>query len=213
MTKPAKTTKSLSIEAQRVNSLCVPESIGCVHVHVCIFCKVWAMPVQPRPCAIHTAPVRMLCVRCVGVCMRQHTLVHVRPCAFFSMFLVTRPRSFWLKKKKKKLRITKSGPVDRRCHARNTRTSRLHLQTRLSGRRNFFTVIARRKKNFVWNLNLGRASHLTSDLGKTNAFAMLMNVSVEDSSTFFAREERSSTRKSQTFVATGSYHCLVIDEK
>ena len=26
-----------------------------------------------------------------------------------------------------------------------------------------------------------RASHLTSDLGKTNAFAMLMNVSVEDS--------------------------------
>ena len=45
----------------------------------------------------------------------------------------------------------------------------------------------------VWNLNLGRASHLTSDLGKTNAFAMLMNVSVENSSTFFAREERSST--------------------
>ena len=48
----------------------------------------------------------------------------------------------------------------------------------------------------VWNLNLGRASHLTSDLGKTNAFAMLMNVSVEDSSTFFAREERSSQEKS-----------------
>ena len=60
----------------------------------------------------------------------------------------------------------------------------------------------------VWNLNLGRASHLTSDFGKTNAFAMLMNVSVEDSSTFFAREERSSTRKSQTFVATGS--CLTL---
>ena len=39
-----------------------------------------------------------------------------------------------------------------------------------------------------------------------------MNVSAEDSSTFFACEERSSTRKSQTFVATGSclfYHCLV----
>ena len=39
-----------------------------------------------------------------------------------------------------------------------------------------------------------------------------MNVSVEDSSTFFAREERSSTGKSQTFVVTGScilYHCLV----
>ena len=53
--------------------------------------------------------------------------------------------------------------------------------------------------------NLGQASHLTSDLGKlkTNAFAMLMNVSVEDSSTFFACEERSSTRKSPTFVATG----------
>ena len=60
----------------------------------------------------------------------------------------------------------------------------------------------------VWNLNLGRASHLTSDLGKTNAFAMLINVSVEDSSTFFAREERSSTRKSQTFAATGS--CLAL---
>ena len=76
--------------------------------------------------------------------------VNVRPCAFFSMFLVTRPRSCRLKsKKKKKLRITKSEPVYRRCHARNTCTSRLHLQTRLSGRRNFFTVIARRKKNFL----------------------------------------------------------------
>ena len=58
----------------------------------------------------------------------------------------------------------------------------------------------------VWNLNLCRASHLTSDLGKTNAFAMVMNVLVEDSRTFFAREDRSSTRKSQTFMATGS--CL-----
>ena len=57
----------------------------------------------------------------------------------------------------------------------------------------------------VWNLNLGQASHLTSDLGKTNEFVMLMSVSVEDSSTFFACEERSSTRKSPTFVATGSY--------
>ena len=56
--------------------------------------------------------------------------------------------------------------------------------------------------------NLGQAFHLTSDLGKTNAFAMLMNVSVEDSSTFFACEERSSTRKSPTFVATGS--CLTL---
>ena len=60
----------------------------------------------------------------------------------------------------------------------------------------------------VWNLNLGQASHLTSDLGKTNAFAMLMNVSVEDSSTFFACEERLSTRKSPTFVVTGS--CLTL---
>ena len=47
----------------------------------------------------------------------------------------------------------------------------------------------------VWNLNLAQASHLTSDLGKTNAFAILMNVSVEDSSTFFAREERSGKVK------------------
>ena len=43
---------------------------------------------------------------------------------------------------------------------------------------------------------------------ESNAFAMLMNVSVEDSSTFFACEERSSTRKSPTFVATGS--CLTL---
>ena len=65
------------------------------------------------------------------------------------MFLVTRPRSFWLKtkKKKKKTEDHKIRAVDRRCHARNTCT--LHLQTRLSGRRNFFTVIAMRKKNFL----------------------------------------------------------------
>ena len=64
------------------------------------------------------------------------------------MFLVTRPRSFWLKpKKKKKTEDHKIRDVDRRCHARNTRT--LHLQTWLSGRRNFFTVIARRNKNFL----------------------------------------------------------------
>ena len=64
----------------------------------------------------------------------------------------------------------------------------------------------------VWNLNLGQASHLTSDLGKTIAFAMLMNVSVEDSSTFFACEERSSTRKSPNswqLEAVKLYHCVV----
>ena len=53
----------------------------------------------------------------------------------------------------------------------------------------------KRKERAKGNLNFGRASHLTSDLGKTNAFAMLMKVSVEDSSTFFACEERSSSRK------------------
>ena len=63
----------------------------------------------------------------------------LRPCAFFSMFLVTRPRSFWLKtKKKKKTEVHKIRAVERRYHARNTCT--LHLQTPLSGRRNVFTV-------------------------------------------------------------------------
>ena len=52
---------------------------------------------------------------------------------FFSMFLVTRPRSFWLKKKKTE--DHKIRDVDRRCHVRNTRT--LHLQTRLSGTSRF----------------------------------------------------------------------------
>ena len=75
----------------------------------------------------------------------------LRPCAFFSMFLVTRPRSFWLKKKKKKKKKN-GGSQNQSCWpsvscARNTCT--LHLQTRLSGCRNFFTVIARRKKNFL----------------------------------------------------------------
>ena len=67
---------------------------------------------------------------------------------FFSMFLITRPRSFWLKPTQK-TEDHKIRAVDRRCHARNTCT--LHLKTQLSGRRNFFTVIARRrrKKNFV----------------------------------------------------------------
>ena len=62
----------------------------------------------------------------------------------------------------------------------------------------------------VWNLiNLVRASHLTSGLGKTNEFAMLMKVSVEQlRERSFPREERSSTRNSQTFVATGN--CLTL---
>ena len=65
------------------------------------------------------------------------------------VFLVTRPRSFSLKTKKKKKETEdhKIRAVDRQCHARNTCT--LHLQTRLSGRRNFFTVIAMGKKNFL----------------------------------------------------------------
>ena len=77
-----------------------------------------------------------------------HNVLHfsLRPGAFFSMFLVTRPRSFWLKpKKKKKLRIAKSElltvGVMRATLARCTCT-----ETRLRGRRNFFTVIARRRK-------------------------------------------------------------------
>ena len=81
----------------------------------------------------------------------RETINHcaLRPCAFFSMFLITRPRSFWLKtkKKKKKTEDHKIRAVDRRCHARNTCS--LHLQTRLSGRRNFFTIVAMRKKNFL----------------------------------------------------------------
>ena len=44
----------------------------------------------------------------------------------------------------------------------------------------------------VWNLNLVRASHLTSGLGKTNAFAMLMKVSVEQ-----LRERSFPTKKGQ----------------
>ena len=69
---------------------------------------------------------------------------------FFLCFSSPARVAFGWNQKKKKLRITKSEPVDRRCrHARNTCASRLHLQTRLSGRRNFFTVIARRKKNFL----------------------------------------------------------------
>ena len=73
----------------------------------------------------------------------------LRPCAFFSLFLVTRPRSFWLKtkKKKKKLRITKSELLT--VGVMRTTLARYNLQTRLSGRRNFFTVIAMRKKNFL----------------------------------------------------------------
>ena len=65
----------------------------------------------------------------------------------------------------------------------------------------------------VWNLNLGRASHLTSDLGKTNAFAMLMNVSVEDSSTFFAPRRVVKYQEKSNFHGDWKllrlYHCLL----
>ena len=76
----------------------------------------------------------------------QNDLCSVRPCAFFSMFLVTRPHSFWLKTKTKtkKTEAHKIRAVERRYHVRNTCT--LHLQTRLTGPHNFFTVIARRRK-------------------------------------------------------------------
>ena len=63
---------------------------------------------------------------------------------FFSMFLVTRPRSSWLKTKKKKTEVHKIRAVERRYHARNTCT--LHLHTRLTGRRNFFTVCEEEEK-------------------------------------------------------------------
>ena len=91
----------------------------------------------------------------MGLCqteMRVSTsIIFTKAMCFFSMFLVTRPRSFWLKTKKIKnwgsQNLMMIRAVDRRCHARNTCT--LHLQTRLSGRRNFFTVIAMRMKNFL----------------------------------------------------------------
>ena len=35
--------------------------------------------------------------------VKSPNFYRLRPCAFFSMFLVTRPRSFWLKTKKKKI--------------------------------------------------------------------------------------------------------------
>ena len=163
------------------------------------------------------------------------------------------------------LKDHKIRAVDRRCHARNTCT--LHLQNRLSGRRNFFTVIVRRKKNCLllcsWmevddRVNVSNHYSKKHDARHSCTFAKALktpqrplarirrkqasytvwslktksqdpfcwnhrmqtlliamrsclNVSVEDSSTFFARGERSSTKKSQTFVATGSclfYHCL-----
>ena len=51
------------------------------------------------------------------------------------------------RKRQKKTEDHKIRAVDCRCHAPNTCT--LHLQTRLSGRRNFFTVIEGTKKNFL----------------------------------------------------------------
>ena len=225
------------------------------------------------------------------------------------MFLLTRPRSFWLKTKKKKKNWGPQNQSWWRCHARNTCT--LHLQTRLSGHRNFFTDIARRrKKNFlllrslmevddmvnvsnhyskkhdarhsctfakalrtpqrplarirqkpsaseshclvtenqkprsfllkssnvasadsnevllwqkhqhmclVWNVNLVRTSHLTSNLGKTNAFAMLINVSVEQ-----IRERSLPAKRGQVpgkgklswgLEAVYLYHCLLKDKQ
>ena len=78
------------------------------------------------------------------VCLLGHVLFFL---CFSSPARVTfgwKPKK---KKKKKKTEDHKIRAVHRRCHARNTCT--LHLQTRLSGRCNFFTVIARRKKNFL----------------------------------------------------------------
>ena len=66
----------------------------------------------------------------------------------------------------------------------------------------------------VWNLNLGRASHLTSDLGKTNAFAMLMNVT----SRLKIRARSLPAKRGQVpgkvklswrLEAVQLYHCLV----
>ena len=63
----------------------------------------------------------------------------------------------------------------------------------------------------VWNLNVVRASHLTSDLGKTIAFALLMNVSVEQ-----IRERSLSAKRGQVpgkgelslrLDAVYLYHC------
>ena len=80
----------------------------------------------------------------------KERVYEVRPGAFFSMFLVTRRVAFGRnqKKKKKNWGSQNQSCWPSLCHARNTCS--LHLQTWLSGRRNFFTVIARRrKKNFV----------------------------------------------------------------
>ena len=70
----------------------------------------------------------------------------IRPCAFFLCFSSPARVAFGWKQKKKN-EDYKIRAVDRRCQAHNTST--LHLQTRLSGHRNFFTVIAMRKKNFL----------------------------------------------------------------
>ena len=53
----------------------------------------------------------------------------------------------------------------------------------------------------IWKLKHVPASHLVSELGKTNAFAMLIGWT--ELRTFFHRKERSFTKKSLTFVATG----------
>ena len=77
-------------------------------------------------------------------------LLSIRPCAFFLCFSSPARVAFgWNRQKKNNWGSQNQSRWPSRCHARNTCT--LHLKTQLSGRRNFFTVIARRrrKKNFV----------------------------------------------------------------
>ena len=129
---------------------------GCVCVRVrlcaCVDLRVPAAPVFVQPkcmCGVQSVALVQF-IPVVHRCRRWHVFFFwlFRPCAFFSIFLVTRPRSFWLKTKKKKNQESQNRCWPSvRCHARNTCT--LHLQTWLSGRRNFFTVIARRKNNFI----------------------------------------------------------------
>ena len=73
---------------------------------------------------------------------------------FFSLFLVTRPRSFWLKikkkKKKKKNQCQNQTKVVHSASRSATGARHLHValaDSRLSGRCNFFTVIVRRRRD------------------------------------------------------------------
>ena len=92
----------------------------------------------------------------------------IRPCAFFSMFLVTRPCSFWLKTKKKTIvKIKLTLLIWRRDRRRGRNTCMLHLQTR-GYRCNFFTVIVGGGiKTFSfcvvwWKKTIGATSHIIS---------------------------------------------------